>query len=57
MMFENQLLNAPQVVRPHSSVACQSYRRLQPELTLAFRCPNVDVRWLLSLIRVKVKPK
>jgi hypothetical protein len=57
MMFENQLFNASQVVRPHAPVAGQADGRRQPKLTLTLGRPNVNVRWLLSLIRVKVKPE
>ena len=57
MMFKDQLLNASEFVGSHPPVAGQPDRRLQPELTLPIRSPHVDVRWLLSLIRVEVKPE
>jgi len=57
MMFENQLLNAPQVMRPHSPVRRQADGRRQPKLALTLGRPNVNVRWLLSLIRVEVEPE
>jgi len=57
MMFKNQLLNASQVVGPHSPVASQADGRHQPELALTLGSPNVNVRWLLSLIRVEVEPE
>jgi len=57
MMFKNQLLNPSQVVRSHSPVAGQANGRHQPKLALTIGSPNVNVRWFLSLIRVKVKPE
>jgi len=57
MMFKNQLLNPSQVVRSHSPVAGQANGRHQPKLALTIGSPNVNVRWFLSLIPVKVKPK
>ena len=57
MMFKNQLFDAPQIMRSHSPVARQTDGRHQPELAFTLGCPNVNVRWLLSLIRVKVKPE
>ncbi len=57
MMFENQPLDAPQVIRPHSPVGSQTDGRRQPKLALTLGRPNVNVRWLLSLIRVEVEPE
>jgi hypothetical protein len=57
MMFKNQLFNASQVVGPHSPVASQADSRRQPKLALTLGSPNVNVRWLLSLIRVEVEPE
>jgi hypothetical protein len=57
LMFKNQLFNASQVVGSHSPVAGQADGRHQPELALTLGCPNMNVRRLLSLIRVKVKPE
>jgi hypothetical protein len=56
-MFKDQLLNASEFVGSHPPVAGQPDRRLQPELTLPIGSPHVDVRWLLLLIRVEVKPE
>jgi len=57
MMFKNQLFDASQVMRSHSPVAGQPDRRHQPEFAFTVGSPNMNVRWLLSLIRVKVKPE
>jgi hypothetical protein len=57
MMFENQLLDAPQVMSSHSPVGSQADGRRQPKLALTLGRPHVNVRWLLSLIRVEVEPE
>ncbi len=57
MMFKNQLLNAPQIVLSHSPVAGQPDGRLQPEPTLPVGSSHMDVRRLLSLIGLEVKPE
>jgi hypothetical protein len=57
VMFKNQLFNASQIVGPHSPVSGQPDGRRQPKLTLTVGSPHVNVRWLLSLVRVEVKPE
>jgi hypothetical protein len=57
MMFKDQLFDASQVMRSHSPVASQTDDRRQPEFAFTVGSPYVNVRWLLSLIRVKVKPE
>jgi hypothetical protein len=55
MMFKNQLLDAPQVLRPHAPVAGQTDGWLQPELTLSIGSSDMNVRWFVSLIRVEME--
>jgi hypothetical protein len=57
MMFKNQLFDPAQVMGSHSPVGGQADRRGQPKLALTVGRPHVNVRWLLSLIRVEVKPE
>jgi hypothetical protein len=57
MMFENQLFNASQVVRSHSPVSRQADGRHQPKLALTLGRPDMNMRWLPSLIRVEVEPE
>lgn len=56
-MFKNQLLDVPQVMRPHAAITRQTDAWIEPELTLAIRRADVDVRWLVALIGIKMKPE
>jgi hypothetical protein len=54
-VLENQSFDLPQFVRTHTTVACQTDDRLEPELALALRCTDIDMRRFEPFIRVKVK--
>ena len=54
-VLENQSFDLPQFVRTHTTVACQTDDRLEPELALALRCTDMDMRQFEPFIRVKVK--
>jgi len=54
-VLENQSFDLPQFVQTHTTVACQTDDRLEPELALALRCTDMDMRRFEPFIRVKVK--
>jgi hypothetical protein len=56
-VFKNHPFNSPKVVAAHSAVAGKPNYRVQPEFTLAIGRPHTNVRWLVPLIRIQVKPE
>ncbi len=55
LVFENQTFDLTQVVRSDASVACQKNGRFQPEFAVSVRCPDMDMRGLIALVRIKMK--
>jgi len=55
LVFENQPFDLAQVMRSHSSVACQKNGWLKPEFAVSVRCSDMDMRGLIALVGVKVK--
>jgi hypothetical protein len=54
-VLEDPSFDLPQFVRTHTTVACPTDDRLEPELALALRCTDMDIRRFEPFIRVKVK--
>jgi hypothetical protein len=54
LVFKNQSLDLPEVAGGDAAIVSETYR-FQPELALAIRCANVNMRRLARFIRVKVK--
>jgi hypothetical protein len=57
LVFENQLLDAAKVMRSYSPIVGQSNARIEPESALAIGSADMDMTWLMSFVRIKVKPK
>ncbi len=57
MMLKYQLFDAPQVVRSHPPIGRQPDGWRQPKLALPVGSPHMNVRGLLPLIGIKVKPE
>jgi hypothetical protein len=54
-VLEDPSFDLPQFVRTHTTVACPTDDRLEPELALALRCTDKHMRRFEPYIRVKVK--
>lgn len=49
-MLEDELLDPPQVAHAYAAITGQTNDGLQPELALALRCADMDVRRFVSLM-------
>jgi hypothetical protein len=56
-MLEKQLFDPAKIVTPYSAIPRQSNAWIEPKFAFAIRRPHVYVSWLMSFVRVKVKPK
>jgi hypothetical protein len=56
-VFKDQLLDAAQIVSPHSSVSGQTDGWSKPELALSLGSADMDMWWLIALIRIEMKPE
>jgi hypothetical protein len=56
-VFEDQLLDAAKVMRSYSPIVGQSNAWIEPEFALAIGSADMDMTWLMSFVRIKVKPK
>jgi hypothetical protein len=55
-MLKDQFFDFSDRLRINAFVARQSYR-LQPEFAFTIRCRNMDVRWFVTFVGVKMKPE
>jgi hypothetical protein len=53
-VFKHEPFDLPYVMRRHAIIACQPYRR-KPELAFSIRAADMNMRRLVSLVRVKMK--
>ena len=56
MVLEDELFDPPEVARAYPTITGQPNVGLQPELALALRRADMDVRWFVSLIGEEVEP-
>lgn len=56
-MDKNQSFDLTEIVRSDSFVVGKEDVGLKPEFAFAVGCPDVDVRWFVTLIGIKVKSK
>jgi len=57
LVFENQLFDTAQIMCSDSTIVGESDVRLEPEFSLAVGSADVVMSWLMSFVRIKVKPK
>ena len=56
-MLEDELFDPSEVARAHATITGQTNVGLQPELALAFRRADMNVRRFVSLIGEEVEPE
>jgi hypothetical protein len=57
MVLKDEFFNLSNLMRWNAPICSESDTRIEPELALSIRRPNVDMGWFPPLIGVKVEAK